>query len=847
MNDTSYQKLLECQGVQLRDLDIRKIIDSISEMVANDSYDDVINSLPIDIRNDNDRSAVPVLSFDYDMEEEKLMVSTQYGTNDYYAGRNGFNYNAIERRIRNVVREYGDLPVYIDTVDEPEYEMPEEPDYMDYEENLFSGSAYESAETEQEEPDMPEVSEEMININRQRTQLDEKYPINLNKIANALREQGYTVVQRNKTSFAVMDKDLSSDNSITFTSKNAYIERASISSDKEKELYDKMKDAVEREMQKNIEKEKMRAELIESSPSIAGNPIQSVTNLMMDSLTKEADKENTDLSDVFASPKKEYVFLDDQGKEYMSISCGYTVGEDKGLDSQVKSEITVRYGEEYGDVSKTFQVSEQDMQDFKDGDFEKNDLNKNINEFISVGIDGIGTHFITDEEKNAFMNNMKCVVYEDGKEVITSEEKEPFTCDREWLQKLGRLEDKLVELRNGPVQNMIDHAAAIGKSLNEARKGVISVYQDGVLSGFEIGNGVSSFKEGWNYGTILSAMEKNYERLSASNKEEDRIAAINQKVDIKFYRDSVRNNADIYVRSAMSIKNQIDKLIDKIHDFKAELAAGHEAKAKGIVLQDIMSQAKDTFAKVGDHVVNDYKKMVSATHEVNRAFRMMGTKAIGVGKNALDFAYNGTISQINEFKDKYNDIVVDAKVVLSQKEYSINRIAERMNDARADRIFSDVDSKNIAMLSKNYYWDELENAVKAGRTAAKIPVSERTRDDMIAIENGEKAAKRKEQNTFIAEKLNKEVKCILKNESIDVNEAVNRLAKEYHNAAMSYNMLNGAVSVKSYEDLSASEKEMCRDIVADVMRDMPAFVGKLNRNFEKAVENERDDSLGDDR
>ena len=196
MANQVYDQLKSYQGEKLKDINIRDIVDAVLEAGRNNDYE----NLPIVLKDDNNRLAEGILSFDYDVfaEEELIIVNNQGNSWEIPANNiNGTNYREIENKVKGVLNKYEDQNIYID---------------MKYLEETLDNEKFESYLNE-------EVKETMQETINQRTVIESNYEVQLDRVADALREQGYDVKKRNGASILVTDKNLSQENSITITKK----------------------------------------------------------------------------------------------------------------------------------------------------------------------------------------------------------------------------------------------------------------------------------------------------------------------------------------------------------------------------------------------------------------------------------------------------------------------------------------------------------------------------------------------------------------------------------------------------------------------------------------------------
>lgn len=920
IDKTKYEKLDQYQSKLMQDIDGRALIDAVIEAGRNEDFE----NLPIKIKEDLDRTSSRDLTLDYYSDEEQEFFIIQTPRRSYTIPliderSQEIDYRNIERQLNPALENWRDTQVYIDMR------------YLyDLEQARLQNSQKDidtiNQDSSTDDPvNTPQTDTEIFN--KKRTQIDSEYSINLNDVANALREQGYNVKTKQGGSLLITDENLSSENSITVTKKNAYIETAELKTPETKALYNKMRAAVVESMNESLNNSKEKFEIMETSPKLGELSTQSITRGMLNVFSNDKLNQTPEYSDVFSAPKQKYTFVDKDGNDYLSISMGYSVKETgkNGMDHEVVPVITATYGSEYGDVSKTFEVSEADLKAFTNDQLYKSDIAKAIDEFAEIGINDRESVFKElkhqqfdkeidrifkkefkrlDSEKAEFfssiakeyyridspngslkdyimenlnkapffrdsmlnekneaslskmftevegklnppdlsklklskisLNELSYKLEENGEKIYDSKEREPVEYDREWITKLARMEDKLIDLKNGPVQDMLNTAHSIVKGVNEARQGIVKLYKDGIYSGIEFGNGVGSFREGLNYGHVLHNLEKEYRSLLQSEQAEDQIAAINKKIDIKLYRDDIIRNANIYVKAAIVIRDKVDNMIDLVNGAKLQAEAGLKETGHSYMNSTFVRNTEENFRKLGNGLVSSFKELGYSISEIGKGCAMIGSNTLGLGKDALDIVHNKSAMAVNGFRNQYNDVVVDAKLVLSSKEYAKAYIAEKINDSRIEQGFKGIESNEFNKIAQTRFWNELDNTIKKGQEAEKIPSEDRTEAEKEVIRLGKQARYQKDQNTFIAERLNQQMKeVVLKDNTMTVDKAVDMLAMEYHQSAMAFNVMNGATSVKSYQDLSESEKDMCKDIIRSTIEDMPNVSNKLEHNQDR--------------
>lgn len=929
VNTKIYENLMQYQGRPLKDIDIHDVIDAVIEAGRGEDYENI----PIEMKNDVDRISSQILSFDYINEDGAEFISVLTPSGGYeipVRSHSGvIDYREIDNRVKNTIRNMGNINIYLDMRYLEELELSRL--YEEEQSEIFSEDIFEKEITYKPElePNIVEGIMEPEIIQRKRTQISSEMSIELKDVAERLRLQGYNVRTKRGGSLLVTDPNLSMENSITVTRKNAYIEVAELKTPETKALYDKMKNAVVDTMNSSLAMTQEKYNIIVASPRLSVLPAQIVTKDLLSALNTDRIDNHPDYADVFSAPKQKYSFRDKDGNNFLSISTGYTIIDNgkSGTEKDVAPVIIATYGPDYGGISKTFAVSEADLKACENDQLYKTDIAKAIDEFAGIadkdresiykqvtiesycneldkifknefkkldkakaeyfaktakeyyrnelsnkditftlymmkemkhapfykesmmdeqGKNALKAMFRNLEEKltppdlsslklgNISSEEMSYTVERDGHTIFNSEFKEPIEYDREWINKLVRMQDKLMDLRNGPVQDMLDTAKAITKGVNEARKGIVTVYKDGIYSGLEFGTGFESVKEGLNYGHVLHNLEKEYIELAKSEKTQSQIAAINKKMDIKLYRDDIIRNANVYVKASITIRDKVDNMLDLLSGIKMQAEIGLKDCTNRLMNSQMLKVQEENFKKYGNSLVNSFKEIGHSLNEMYKGSLMIGTEKLNLGKDAINLLQAKSAMQINNFRSQYNDIVTDAKVILSSKEFTKDRIAERINDARIQQSFIGISSAEFNKIAQTRFWSELDATIQKGEALEKVSNEERSPEEDAAIRLGKQSRFQKEQNLFIAEQLSSKISdTVLKDDSMTPEKALSFLTEEYHKSAMAFNVMNGASSIKSFADLSDSEKAMCKSIVATTLSGMPNVMNKLEHNLEK--------------
>ena len=759
-------------------------------------------------------------------------------------------------------------------------------------------------------------SEEVVTLlkNHDRTKLEEtEIPVDIKDIAKKLEEKGYLLRIKPGGHLLVQDQNLSPQNSITVTRKNAYLEDANLQSRSAIALYNEMKENVLNAVENSFEETKERLKIEKSSAKIADISVFAATQ---DLLRTHMDVEsNADFKDVFDESKAQYQFYDERGDEYLSLSLNYHVRDDD--EKTVYPVLNARFGKEYSETEFSYEITQEDIAAMKNDTFYKTDLAKKVNELAGLGdkdrdfkfaniksmkvknlldksiskefsflnkdkieyfskvaleyysekrdvsladfeleklkdapfyrsgmakadivdtlresFDEIGDKINITDFKKMSRNTIEykdfsCTKFESGEIAFDTNEKEPINYDREWINKLARLEDSILELRYGPVQDAVNIAKSIARGGKELIEGVAEFKVDGIYTGFDIGGGVTSFRDGWAYGSMIHSMEKEYQSLVSSESDVDKIAAIDKKMDLKLLREDVRDNANIYVKAAIALRENCDKMLDAIKSLRKE-------KSENTITESRFQSLKKQFAEYSKVFVNAYNRVRTAKENIDSNIRQFCQNTRAKGIDAINYAELKSDAVLNNVKDSFNEISSKAQVYLNMNEFNKECIAERMNDIRVEQVFSSLTYEQFNKEAKTRFWSELDNSINLGEEAKRIPESDRTVEDNQTIRFGNQMQNQKDQTLFVADQMRKEIKNCLK-EHVPYSKAVERLAKAYNNESMTYRLRNSDSPIKTYNELSQADKQLCQNVVEDLLKSMPT----VHDRFMEREEQER--------
>ncbi|WP_373266198.1 hypothetical protein [Hungatella hathewayi] len=922
-NIKEYEALAKKQNKPFAELSAQDIISAIAHAGRNND----VNNMRITISDDENRyNTILDINYEVDQESFEEYIELDGPNKSHYSipimkeNSNEFNYRELDNRLNQFKREYGSVEMYIDNQFMRDAELERTPVMKEEMLNRETINMPESA--------VATVAEEsgILQLNHKRTKLAEtEIPVDIRDIARRLEDKGYLIKVKQGGHLLVQVKNLSSQNSITVTRKNAYIEDANIQSPYETELYHQMKKEVLQSVDDSFSAIKEKNHAFDNFTEFKNISILQVTKELLD----EHNRNEMNLNFVFEESKLKYQFLDDKGKDYISLSLDYTVNDDH--EKTVSPVISVKYGPEYGNLKKTFNVNEADLEALKKDELYKTDLAKEIDVFAGIGkkertsnyelmkasqvkkildkdiskefkflnhdkieyfsdvaldyyrkqpdctlaeyqieklkeapfyrtgmsnskitkalnasfdyiekrIDDPGLNAI--EKRFVNFNDFSCRVYKDGAMAMDTKAKEPVTYDREWITKLARLEDSIMELRYGPIQDALNIATSLGKGSKELVEGIAEYKSDGIYSGFDIGKGIGTLKEGWQYGAIVSDLEREYKKLALSENENDKIAAIDKKIDLKLLREDIHANMNIYTKAAIALRENCDKMIDAIRDLRT-------SKEKNTLTESKLQSIKKQFAKYSKVFVTAYNTLNTSLHKINTACKDFSNQQKEKGRAALDYMESKGKAVTNSMKSLYNDISKKAQLLLDMKAFTNERIAEQLNDIKVVKSFESIKFEEFGIPAnavedmrqelKFKFWKELDNSIIDGENTEKIPFEEQTKEDRDAIQFGRNMKFQKERNMFVAEKIHDELKHCYK-ENLSYSEAIEHLSKTYHNENMIFNLRNRDDSIKNYSELSSHEKQTVQEIIKDFIHTIPSLEEAFLDN--ERTENQREE------
>lgn len=774
-------QLSDFQDARLQDIPMEDIIKMIAAAVEKERNADIY----LAFSDNEDRLAGSFLSFNYSAdaaayEDEMLLITSDRGSYDIplYNSRKDVNSKEILNRIRPVLKHYADTRIYLDYPGvEQEEELNFEPEFEEKEKR--------SLDLEPEEPE-PLEEEKTYSINEKRTQMSKEAQIDLDDVAKRMTEAGYIVKKKQFGNLVVTVPGLDASNNITVTRYNAYIERAFLKSDAEKAVYDKMQQAVHEQVGKSIEESAKKFEIIKNSPSIADYSI-----LMLGESFVKASMAEESIS---------YEIIEQDHKCLATMALSQEEGKEPSIE--------ITYGKEYGNLKKEIPISEKEKEDFLSGKFYQTNISKEMDQFLRPVL----------EKTNSADLSLKA--YNQDTLILDSNQKELYTCDREWLTKLGRLEDKLNDLKYHSVKDLSDFGHGLKKAMTEIGLGIAKPYQDGLVSGIDIGTGSELFKQGWKYGKAICEAEREFEKLAASDDPKDVLKALDQKISIKEFRDDVKSNMNTYVKAAFQLRENIDKMLQSIKEMKLRAMERLEQKSAFVGKLEMELQTK-YMAMANSQIAGNFREMKDALKQIGQGFSMITMGGSHYAKELAEQANYRINVTANTFKVQYNEMLRQAKTTIQYKFHEREVFAEKLNNARINQIYDSLSDQDFEQYAKIKYWDELESSRKMGGKIEKIPEEERTSEDQEKIIAGKQAEQQQEQNRFIAEHMVTKLKELLKDPDLDYKESLELLAEEYHQAAVEFNQINGMKEISSYAELSEDDKNLCREVVDEVLQEIP--------------------------
>lgn len=942
-----YKNLLPYQSKTLKEVDFSDIATSLAEAGRTE---DIYNT-SLEFFDDNNRMAGNFLKVSYDNSKgiENLIIETETSKRTIpLMQKEQLNMSGLKNALKQAISQYGNTPVYMDNdfLREKELEdymkMTEEEDIVIEDKNYMADAP--------EIPDIPEfIREQMEEEQHTQEQSHEdallKEPISIDKVTNyekrafldidrfleEMKKEGFQTTIGANGNIIVQSENMSPENRIEITSDNNIIEKANLTTEEEKSLFEGLSDSVKEKTDEISREFEGEADELKNSPL---HEIMSSQQILDELVMEYATDLN--LGSIDMDKKLEYVFFtrNEKGKEeeFLSLSLEYETN-----DPENPGRIAVRYGKEFGGYEEILPIKKEDISAAYDWKLMSSELGKRVEQLASLAtkdrisiLESIrGNRFdrklsdvlqnefkmnkeqidyfkptilqayeekksiseslmnamkqayfakpelFTENNLNSFregfskiedaihsfkpkeveistldLNDMTLKGYENDVEFLNTKESSLFQCDREWLQKLGRLEDNLVALKHNAIPAIQESAKKLLKNSVELRDGIAKPYKAGLLSGVELGGGIESIRDGLKLANIMKNKEKEYE----NSKKEDSFKALEQKLDLKLTHDEIIKNTNIYTRNAYKLKMAIDTLL---HEVKA-------TKQDAFILADNNQPATQNFPatnKIADWSMANHARKINGIHgqikeifsELVKAFKEIAHGFNLIGKGSKEFAIENyekasqivsnkfqaisekTAKDLQDFRDSYNKFIDTLSRSFDYKVHTQEFLASRLNDNAVERAFLNT-KEEILPLKNRLLWEELELSVKNGKLAEKIPEAERTEEEQSNIIEGNFAKKKIEQNTFIADRLVDSIEKALNNKDLSRNDAIISIAEDYHKAAMGYNVMNGAESITTFDNLSPSEKSDCINIIEKVLDDIPQF-DKEFQSREESVPN----------
>lgn len=803
-NNPIYNELLKYQSLSFGSLDIRALVDAAIEAGRNNDA----NNIPVKIVDNENRMFTPIIQVDYFLDDEgkeNIEISTDSFTRDFKVDE--INYERIRNLLNRTVRDFGDTEIYIDT----EYGFKDEQDHLfENNEPPSSGNEQNGGTDNKKQVELEDNNEYPIHINNKRTVIQSEYQVQLNTVAKMLRSQGFDVRTKRGGSLEVTHPDLSPNSRFTVTKKNAYIENAELSTPEAKAIYDKMRADVHQTILSNLTRQQRRDAVIASSQQIAG--------LSSIDIAKEAIQNVFDKGDTFSIKDKD-------GNDFIKIERKDIAPEDANY---VSYRTFISFGEKYGNYTEELKT-EFDKANLYTGNIYFSDTYKQVNDFIKMGLENVEkAHKLNNlnnlEEYSYQLTNERNEIIFDSKAVSPK----VYEYDREWMNTLAKMEDKLTDLRNGPIQNAIDISKLIIRGLKETALGIASPYKDGVLSGVDLFTGFSDFRDGLDYTKLVKEMDAKYQELSSSNSEKDRMKAAELKTSITFMKERIHRDANVYFKAAIVMRNKVDQMIEAIQSAK-ESAMHSKAKQ---TLDLGYNNSKEFFANCARSVTAAFKDFRDSGVELGkdfvRAAKDLGTYSIDTAKNAQ----NVIIDNINNIKTQYNDAMLDKNAMLSMQEYTVDQMAGKLNDFLIMRNVKDISTLPKAL--EKPLWQEMPALIQKAKEAIQTPAEIRTSSEKAIIEKAREAREMKEVLNFTAEKINSKLESMINDHSITPEIALETLTETYKDSISEYyaQRNNGVpTSVKMSKEMQENFKEMFKDeIPKDIMDRFKANKDRIERD-----------------
>ena len=814
-----YNELLKYQGLSFGSLDIEALINAAVEAGRHDDN----NNFPVKILDTEDRRAEPIITVDYFLDDEgkeNISIATDSFNRDFQV--DGIDINRIKNLLNKTFQEFGDTEIYIDTQYGYEQELDEnnktEPDENDKTESNEDEKT-KSDENEKDDSKTQDTKEEKTNeeqpivIDNRRTVIDSEERIQLNDVAKRLRSLGYDVRTIEDSALEVTHPDLSKGNTITITKRNAYIENATLSTKEAKKIFDDMKKNVERQMNKSLRRESKKTEIIKSSASIGG--LSSV--VIAEKMVKDVIMEGKTLT-----------FKDEKGNDFITI---------KGDKSQgLFKTVEMSLGEGYSGYKTKLYISPQFVESLKNGNICLTGTYSEINEFIQKELDNIKEARMLLGDKH--IDKYTYAVEKDGEVLFDSSIPKPreYNYDREWMNTLAKMEDKLTDLRNGPIQNSIDMSKSIMKGTKEIISGIVKIEKDGILTGPRFLNGFKDFREGLNFSKDMKVLTNEYLETLKLNPE----AAARQKAFLNVSLENMNKTANVYFKSAVAIRNKIDQMINSIHSARTYAYNTYIDSKFKHTMDAKFDQLKESISNGSKFISQEFKKMKNSGIELGNDFIQLAGNFKNYSIESAKNARNALVSNINDIKNQYNESMINKAAILSMEQYTNEKMAEKINDFYVESSINSVSTLSTDI--QKPLWNEIPALVQRAKIALNEPEELRTDSEKALIERAKQARESKEQYLFCAEKVNEKLVSMISDKSITPEKAVNELTNTFIKAHQSYfSNRNGYTPINVKIDSASREKfnEMFKEAIPkDVM-------AKFENNKERIEQEHGNGEKGD--
>lgn len=708
-------------------------------------------------------------------------------------------------------------------------------------------------------------------LNMQKIEFDKEPKVLLSDVADAIRnlndsEQEFGTLKvraGNKSSIIVTSDRLGPDFKLSVTGSNTLLQRGNLETEQEKAIGQKLIDRVSEIIEDHIKERDKEQKLVESGISLGGvNSSTLIWAALNDLNAKRNENGEFDFKDAFDRAPFVAEFKDEFGREYATFTAGVRNTKDSTLDNpKVEPFLQVRFGESYGgrlsegkngeilntegpslDISGKMLMKALDLTD--EGKWYATNITDLVNSRLTMSIlpeerrEELGVQKTLDnltidvretgEKVKAESIPLDYKIDINGRRMASSKDRDLYRADDHFSKSWENLRDKLVEFREGPVQECMDMASSFRKAVAEIPSDIkdLKPYQFDVSRvpgrlDFEVemnSKALDSFKEGWNRYNDMKAVKDIAENGDPSLPEDgSRFASMEAGMR---YNEMRRLQSDLnnYEKAAIALHENVDRAIRILDSVGMQIGKGYNAMINSSVMQGIRQELN----KCLSGIVSAYQSVCKVTG------RVTDNRLAGELKET-----NGHLlapkmrSWSPKAMDNIKDVLHDAKVTTDTISYTNDRIAELLNDTIVTQKFQGISSGEfVANIDKAFCWKELNSMFYTYEEAKAKDIDKLEPRDKMALMKGPAIVRQKDQIERTANAVRGDLERIMK-EDITKEAAIDRLSRTIYDQMQNYDAYSG--SHAEFDDLSAYGKDVVKDIADKVLNELPAVSEKMER------------------